>query len=69
MPSAAVSADIYKLREREYLKSHKEEEGTNFIKLVSTHCFNPGYFNITYGAFIRLHSIVRIHTSFLASQT
>ena len=50
---AVVSAD-FELREREYLKNRKEEEGTNFIQLVSTHCFIPGYFNITCGAFISI---------------
>ena len=43
--------NIFELRERKYLKSRKDEEGANFIQLVSTHCFIPGYFSITCGAF------------------
>ena len=51
MSSQAVSSADFELREREYLKSRKGEEGTNFIQFVSSHCFIPGYFNITCGAF------------------
>ena len=51
MSSAAVCRLIFELKEREYLRSRKEEEGTNFIQLVNTHCFISGYFNITCGAF------------------
>ena len=61
---------IFELREREYLKSRKEEEGTNCIQLMSTHCFILGYFNITCGAFTSIASYASILcTSFPASQS
>ena len=62
---------IFELREREYLKSRKEEEGTNFIQLVSTHCFIPGYFNVTCGAFASIIASYAsiLCTSFPASQS
>ena len=67
MYSAAQSLLIFELREREYYKSHKEEEGTNFIQLLNTYCFIPGYFNITCGSFASKRIVRIIHTLYFIS--